>query len=110
MNLPPSSLLGRLEAFLPEMKEANQATQKLAEEGTLEVLDGSLQVAPTQPEQEDQEEGGGTDNEEEEEEEGEGGGGGEEEEGGEMGEAPPRTVQLVSGIANIYMISPRDIF
>lgn len=90
MDLPPSSLLGRLEAFLPEMEKANQTTEKLAQEGKLEVLDGSLEVAGTDQPRETVE---GTDEEdgdkEEEQEEGE----------GEGAAAPPRTVQLVSAFA-----------
>lgn len=89
MNLPRSSLLGRLEAFLPEMEKANQTTEKLAQEGTLEVLDSNLEVAGTDQQREE----AGTDEEEGEDEvegherEGEGEG---------TGAAPPRTVQLVS--------------
>ncbi|CAM9370277.1 unnamed protein product [Ectocarpus sp. 12 AP-2014] len=60
MNLPPSSLLGRLEAFLPEMEKANQKTEKLAQEGKLEVLDGSLEVADSDKQTEGAE---GTDDE-----------------------------------------------
>lgn len=91
MDLPPSSLLGRLEAFLPEMEKANQTTEKLAQEGKLEVLDNNLEVAGTDQQREAAE---GTDEEDE-------GGEEEEEEGGEGEgpEAPPRTVQLVSAFA-----------
>lgn len=86
MNLPPSSLLGRLEAFLPEMEKANQTTEKLAQEGKLEVLDSNLEVA-------------GTDQQSEETEEAEEV---EATEGVEPGAAPPtRTVQLVRSVSCI---------
>lgn len=86
MNLPPSSLLGRLEAFLPEMAKANQTTKKLAQEGKLEVLDNNLEVAATnQQETEEADEEEATERVEQEEE------------GAGSGEAPStRTVQLVS--------------
>lgn len=84
MNLPSSSLLGRLEAFLPEMEKANQTTDKLVKEGKLEVLDDNLEVAGADQQGEGAE---GTDDEEDDEEEEEG--------GGQAGAAPPRTVQLV---------------
>lgn len=89
MNLPPSSLLGRLEAFLPEMEKANQTTEKLVKEGKLEVLDTNLEVAGT-----DQQ---GEETEEADEEEATGEVHQEEEDGAGPGAAPPsRTVQLVS--------------
>eukprot|EP00903_Cladosiphon_okamuranus_P007686 g7450.t1 len=56
MNLPPSSLLGRLEAFLPELEKANQTTEKLAQEGKLEVIDSNLEVAGTEQQREEAEE------------------------------------------------------
>lgn len=92
MNLPPSSLLGRLEAFLPEMEKANQKTEKLAQEGKLEVLDGSLEVADSDKQTEGAE---GTDDEAGDSEVEE------EEEGGQVEGAAGvvtarRTVQLVS--------------
>lgn len=88
MNLPPSSLLGRLEAFLPELEKANQSTEKLAQEGKLEVLDSNLEVAGTEQHRE----------EAEEDEEDEATEGVEQDEGGAEGGAAPatRTVQLVS--------------
>lgn len=96
MNLPPSSLLGRLEAFLPEINNANKATEKLAKEGKLEVLDDNLEVAGSDEQAEGVE---GTDEEDGEEEDQEGEGVGREVEGGGAGAGalPPRTVQLVSG-------------
>ncbi|CAM9163894.1 unnamed protein product [Sphacelaria rigidula] len=45
MNLPPSALLGRLQAFLPEMEKANKATERLLADGKLDVIDANLQVA-----------------------------------------------------------------
>ncbi|CAM9396497.1 unnamed protein product, partial [Hapterophycus canaliculatus] len=86
MDLPPSSLLGRLEAFLPEMEKANQTTEKLAQEGKLEVLDSNLEVAGADHQSEAAE---GTDEEDGDEDQ-------EQEEGGpgEGAGAPPRTVQL----------------
>lgn len=90
MDLPPSSLLGRLEAFLPEMEKANQTTEKLAQQGKLEVLDSNLEVAGTdqQREEEEEEEADGDDAAEGVEQE---------EDGAEPGAGPPtRTVQLVS--------------
>lgn len=93
MNLPPSPLLGKLEAFLPELEKANQATEKLAQEGKLEVIDSNLKVAGTDHEREETERSGA---EEEDESEGEGK---EQEEGqgAATATAPPaRTVQLVS--------------
>eukprot|EP00752_Nemacystus_decipiens_P012051 g10684.t1 len=86
MNLPPSSLLGRLEAFLPEMEKANQTTEKLAQEGKLEVLDSNLAVAGS----DHQAEVAGEADEEEATEGTEQG-----EDGAEAGAVPPtRTVQL----------------
>ena len=45
MDMSRSSLLGRLEAFLPEMEKANRETDKLAQEEKLEVIDKKLKVA-----------------------------------------------------------------
>ena len=88
MSLPPSALLGRLQAFLPELKEANLLTEKLAKEGKLEVLDTNLEAAVTDEQKEEDAE---ATNEEEEDEEEAGRAG----QGGE-GSAPPKTIQLVS--------------
>lgn len=85
MNLPPSALLGRLQAFLPELEEANRTTEKLAMEGKLEVLDTSLEVANT----EQKEEAEATDEEGEDGEEAEG-------TGEDAKSPPPQTIQLVS--------------
>ena len=87
MSLPPSALLGRLQAFLPELKEANLLTEKLAKEGKLEVLDTNLEAAGTDEQKEEDAE---ATNEEEEDEEEAGRAG----QGGE-GSAPPKTIQLV---------------
>lgn len=92
MDLPPSSLLGRLQAFLPEIEKANQTTQKLVEEGKLEVLDDHLEVAGTEQEKEEAEE---TDEEDEDDERAEQEGTATED-GSGAGAVPPRTVQLVS--------------
>ena len=88
MNLPPSSLLGRLEAFLPEIEKANQTTEKLAREGKLEVLDNNLEVAGTNEPTEEAEEA---------DEEVAAEGVGHDNDDAEPGAAPStRTVQLVS--------------
>lgn len=101
--MPPSALLGRLQAFLPELEEANRTTEKLAKEGKLEVLDTNLEEANTDQPKEEAE---ATDEEEEEEEEdeeeaeGTGAGGGE----GDEGLPPPKTIQLVSeGVVYRYI-------
>lgn len=94
MDLPRSSLLGRLQAFLPEMEKANRETEKLAEEGKLAVLDDKLEVVDSDGRKDQVEDTDSEDDEEEnegEENEGEEGRGGE-----RAGEAvPPRSVQLV---------------
>ena len=98
MDLPPSSLLGRLEAFLPEMEKANQTTEKLAQQGKLEVLDSNLEVAGTdqQREVEEEEEADGDDAAEGVEQE---------EDGAEPGAGPPtRTVQLVSAGICVFIV------
>lgn len=65
MDLPPSALLGRLQAFLPEMEKANKQTQRLATEGKIDLIDANLRVATDHgSEDEDGEE---TDNEDDEE-------------------------------------------
>lgn len=88
MDLPRSSLLGRLQAFLPEMEKANHETEKLAKEGKLAVLDDKLEVVDSDGRKEQV---GNTDSEGDEENEGEEGKTGE-----TAGEAvPPRSVQLV---------------
>lgn len=81
---------------MPEMEKANQTTEKLAQEGKLEVLDGSLEVAGTDQQREEAE-----DAEEEEATEGVA----QEIEGAEPGGAPPtRTVQLVRAcIMSLYL-------
>lgn len=85
--MPPSALLGRLQAFLPELEEANRTTEKLAMEGKLEVLDTNLEVADTEQQKEEAE---ATDEEGEDGEEAE-------ETGEEDEKSPPsKTIQLVS--------------
>lgn len=73
---------------MPEMEKANQTTEKLAQDGALEVLDSNLEVAGTDQQREEAER---TDEEEGEEVAEE-----HEREGVEIGAVPPRTVQLVS--------------
>lgn len=87
--MPPSALLGRLQAFLPELQEANRTTERLAKEGRLEVLDTNLEVVDTDQQKE---EADATDEDEEEAE-------GAETRVGEEGDGglpPPKTIQLVS--------------
>lgn len=67
MDLPPSALLGRLQAFLPEMEKANRTTERLFADGKLDVIDANLAVATDQ--QHEDEGGEATDNEDEAEEE-----------------------------------------
>lgn len=94
MSLPPSALLGRLQAFLPELEEANRTTESLAKEGKLQALDTNLEVADTDQQKEEAE---ATDEDEEEnEDEAEGVGGAEGGEEGDGGLPPPKTIQLVS--------------
>lgn len=70
------------------MEKANKTTEKLAQEGTLEVLDSNLEVGGTdQQEDAETDEEGGEEVVEEQERQGE---------GLDIGEVPPRTVQLVS--------------
>lgn len=97
MNLPPSALLGRLQAFLPEMEKANKATERLLADGKLDVIDANLQVATghqrgdESAEETDNEEVEGEVGEEDAEEE-------EDEDGPETGGAAgadSRTVELV---------------
>ncbi|CAN0309861.1 unnamed protein product, partial [Discosporangium mesarthrocarpum] len=45
MTLPPSSLLERLGAFLPEMAKANEEILSLSKSGKLEMLDANLVIA-----------------------------------------------------------------
>lgn len=88
MDLPRSSLLRRLQAFLPEMEKANRETEKLAKEGKLAALDDKLEVVDSDGRKEQV---GDTDSEGDEENEGEEGRAGE-----TAGEAVPlRSVQLV---------------
>ncbi|KAG5192354.1 hypothetical protein JKP88DRAFT_149899, partial [Tribonema minus] len=42
MELPPSSLLGKLEAFLPKLAQANRDLQQQTLEGQAETIDAHL--------------------------------------------------------------------